>query len=133
MAAASRAIVARGRPRITCRCAPLGAKEMRAGRASRPVNGRLLLRAVANAGRCDVGRRCARWAIVVRCLAHGCATGWRNHWPTPAYWTRNWLHGDARLCVALGATIAWLPHAKFVVAPPPAAAAPAKLRRCRDG
>ncbi|KZV07167.1 hypothetical protein F511_45351 [Dorcoceras hygrometricum] len=57
--------------------------------------------------------------VIVRCC-----------WPTVV---RCFARRSARPCVVLGATIARLPHAKFVVAPPPAAAAPAKLRRCRDG
>ncbi|KZT76969.1 hypothetical protein F511_46005 [Dorcoceras hygrometricum] len=66
------------------------------------------------------------WPIVVRYVAHGCATGWRNHWSdVDARWSR-----DGR-AVARGraSRLAWVVHAaaaNFVVA---AAACRSPLRR----
>ncbi|KZV33706.1 proline dehydrogenase 2, mitochondrial [Dorcoceras hygrometricum] len=74
-----------------------------------------------------------RWAALVaclvadvgRCFAHGCATGWRNHWPALTCWARDVARGRtsrlARRCAAAAARFCG------------GGRRPTMLRRFRDG
>ncbi|KZT75951.1 hypothetical protein F511_47025 [Dorcoceras hygrometricum] len=111
-----------GRPMITRRCALLDAKEMRAGRASRPVVGRI----ASGGGR----RRPMLMRGDGRTLLLGCAA---VHALVAAR-CRTMAHDVARLRRACrGRVRGPAPRTIFVMAAAGGGRLSAVLRRCRDG
>ncbi|KZV42420.1 hypothetical protein F511_12646 [Dorcoceras hygrometricum] len=110
------------------------ARRLRAGRAWRATAGhvqRMDARSDAFAfgdGRTLLRPLATRWPVVCALSARLKRGG--RPLLRAACWTRNWLHGDARgrapACGLASHVISWW-------RPPPDAASPAKLRRCRDG